>query len=225
MISQKIVAELTAKKAELEKSVKFSILDLGETDEIKALRAEAEAAKATGSPQVPSELLQALEAAEKDLEKARELKAAYSALSSTEKRMNELKRRKVMLSELNNEAERFVSLHEQYLEQVANQTEGAVNQCFERVSFRMFDRQVNGALFPTCDIMSKDGRPMETALSTGESLVCGMDIVDTFQRHYDMACPVIVDNAETLTSEIDIDCQVIELRADRDFETLTKIGV
>jgi hypothetical protein len=211
--SQKTLYELENQKAELEKETKPAILDQTENNEIKRLKAEIETIKAAmdEAQPVPDELTHALEVAEKELERAQELKAAFTALEETQNRIRELEARKKELAKLNSEVEKYIDMHERYMEQVANLTEGPVNERFEKVMFRMFDRLAKGDLIPACDIMSKDGKPLDGALSMGESLGAGIDIVKTFQGEWGISATTIIDEASELTIIPDLKCQTIEL--------------
>lgn len=208
-------AEIEQKQAdiaELQKAEKPEIIEQSENDEIKKLKYLLEKLREEKSPEVPEDLNAELTAATEALNAAQRVKLAFETLANTQARIDELKNRKNELSTLNNKVVKFVSMHEQYMQAVAELTEGPINERFNYVRFRMFDKQVNGALIPTCDIMSKDSKPLAGALSTGEGMTGGIDICSTFQNHHGLSAPIIIDNASELTIIPNfLDCQTIEL--------------
>jgi len=175
------------------------------------------------SPIPPPELFQKLEQLEAELEKALESLAIVKTQTETKKRIEELEEQKKKLSGEFDEVEKFLYLLAEYNKKLAEATEKPVNAMFKYISFRMFSTQVNGSIVPTCDMMSKDGRPYETALSGGERIKAGLDIIKTMSEHFKMWSPVFIDNAESITDMPDMDTQTIELRASEEHNELTQI--
>jgi len=101
----------------------------------------------------------------------------------------------------------------------AQRVERAVNAKFDRVTFRLFNRLLNGGIEPTCEAML-DGVPYPD-LSHGQQIVAGIDIINTLAAHYGRRAPLFIDHYESLTARPRTDSQVIGLRAVAGLKTLT----
>lgn len=82
-------------------------------------------------------------------------------------------------------------------------SEEAVNAQFETVTFKLFRQQANGEIKETCEAMI-EGVPY-TSLSKGEKLKASMDILRALQKHFGLEMPLIVDDAESYTSNSFVD--------------------
>jgi DNA repair exonuclease SbcCD ATPase subunit len=177
---------------------------------------------------VPAELTATLEACETRLKQAQETRAAVKASADSVKRLEELKTKKAELSAENDRIEKFLSLHQQYEQALADAIEKPVNDMFQTAYFKMFDtlekadEDGNFKQVPACIVMDKDRRPFDTALSNGERIQLQLDVARVMQKHFDIYAPIFCDNAEALTPAIEMNCQVIELRHNAELETLTK---
>jgi len=95
----------------------------------------------------------------------------------------------------------------------------AVNDKFKYVKFKLFNQLLNGSIEPCCEVLW-NGKPF-SALSSGEQIFIGIDIVNTLSAHYDLSVPLFMDHAESLTLLNESKSQTIELYADRNVEELT----
>lgn len=89
--------------------------------------------------------------------------------------------------------------------------EDKINAMFESVSFRMFKQLINGSIEERCDVMAR-GVPYSSALSQGERMRAGLEIIRVLQAHFNFASPVWVDGAESLVELPAMGCQMIALR-------------
>ncbi|SFW16656.1 AAA family ATPase [Chitinophaga sancti] len=87
--------------------------------------------------------------------------------------------------------------------------ENRVNGKFKYVSFRLFDRQVNGGEADTC-VCEYKGVPYPT-LNTAAKMMAGLDVINTFSSHYQVFAPVFCDNRESVTIIPEIESQTISL--------------
>lgn len=199
---------------ELEALERPIILDAEESQEIKKLKAEIETLE-TQEPEIeiPEVLMQSLTDANQILDEARQDLSMLKANDESEKRVAELESKMKTLSGEFDELEKFFHLFDEYNQQLAELTENSVNHLFKYVRFRMFNTQINGGIVPACDIMNNESKPYETALSTGERIKAGLDIIETFCRHFQLWGPVFIDHAESFTSPVNLDCQIIRLEA------------
>jgi DNA repair protein SbcC/Rad50 len=87
--------------------------------------------------------------------------------------------------------------------------EDRVNDLFENVKFKMFEPLVNGGEQPTC-ICTLNGVNFQD-LNTASKINAGLDVIRTLQKHFEILAPVFIDNRESVTSIIPMDCQIINL--------------
>jgi len=95
-------------------------------------------------------------------------------------------------------------------------TETDINNLFDRnLSVKMFETQINGGFKETCEIMvkSKDGAlvPYKYANTAGK-INAGLQVINSLSKHKNIACPVFIDNTESVGSLFQISGQTIELK-------------
>ena len=88
-------------------------------------------------------------------------------------------------------------------------TEARINGMFKYVTFKMFNRQVNGEDDETCETMY-NGVPFSD-LNTAGKIWAGIDIINTLSKHYGLSAPIFLDNRESVTMIPEIDSQIINL--------------
>lgn len=87
--------------------------------------------------------------------------------------------------------------------------EDSINSQFHAARFRLFREQANGGIEERCDVVF-DGVPY-IGLNNGAKINVGIDIINTLSRHYGVAVPLFVDNAESVTNLEYATTQVIRL--------------
>lgn len=88
--------------------------------------------------------------------------------------------------------------------------EKSVNDKFSLCSFRLFKEQVNGGVADCCDVLVGGSR-FGKGLNTGAMINAGLDIINVLSRAYDKHVPLFLDGAESVTSLIPVDTQMIRL--------------
>ena len=78
-----------------------------------------------------------------------------------------------------------------------------INSNFEYVGFKMFDTLKSGEIKQVCDA-TLNGVSYDN-LSKGEKLFASLDILNAFQNHYGVMLPLIIDDAESYTSNTLVD--------------------
>ncbi|WP_372776474.1 AAA family ATPase [Mangrovibacterium sp.] len=97
--------------------------------------------------------------------------------------------------------------------------EGRINALFGgKVSFRMFDTQLNGGLIECCDTII-DGVPWNDA-NNAAKINAGIAIINVLTDHFQQMSPIWIDNAESITSIADTNAQRIELYVSEKYKTL-----
>jgi chromosome segregation ATPase len=217
------LAKLEKDQKELEAIDPNPIIKQSENDKIKILKEKIIALENDKKPEkIPPELIEAWQKTADDLADALQALTMTKSNAASKERVGELETRMKNISIEFDRLEKFFFMFDQYNKEMAKQTEGKVNKLFDYVRFRMFTTQINGSVIPACDITDDDGRPYETALSGGERIRAGLDIIKTMSKHFQMSAPVFIDNAESLTTPIKLDCQTIELRASVEHKQLTQ---
>lgn len=87
--------------------------------------------------------------------------------------------------------------------------EDSINGQFRAARFLLFREQANGGIEERCDVVF-DGVPY-VGLNNGAKINVGIDIINTLSRHYGVAVPLFVDNAESVTNLEYAATQVIRL--------------
>ena len=87
--------------------------------------------------------------------------------------------------------------------------EDSINGQFHAARFRLFREQANGGIEERCDVVF-DGVSY-VGLNNGAKINVGIDIINTLSRHYGVAVPLFVDNAESVTNLEYAATQVIRL--------------
>lgn len=152
------------------------------------------------------------------LEAARANLRAAEAAEATRTRVAALKDEERATAEAYEEAMHHLWLCEEFTRTKVGMVEASINDKFRLVKWRLFEPLNNGGIKEVADA-TMNGTPWAN-LSTGERMLAGLDIIDTIADS-GTRVPIWLDNAESLTASLDIDSQLIELRADRDVPTLT----
>jgi len=117
---------------------------------------------------------------------------------------------------LNEEYERMQEcayLCEQFIVRKVRMLDDKINGKFESVKFRLFETQINGGIKEGCEVMIPTDNglvPFKTA-NNAARINAGLEIIDTLSRHWGIAMPVFVDNAESVVELKSITPQVIRL--------------
>lgn len=135
-------------------------------------------------------------------------------ITQIEARVTELKNESNNLSQQIANVEKTELLIFEFDKAKVEATNAKINSMFRVVTFRMFNTFLNGNEDPCCDILV-NGVPYESGnLNTGDRILAGIDMIETFVRFYNVYPPVFIDNAESVDSDRLIaphGCQTIAL--------------
>ena len=92
--------------------------------------------------------------------------------------------------------------------------EQRVNNLFGFVQWKMFDRNINGGLEPTCEALVK-GVPYSDLNSAGK-IQAGIDCINTLSKYYNVFAPVWIDNRESVNEIPECKSQIIGLIVSKD---------
>ncbi len=182
--------------------------------EWQALTAEITKLEA-GLGQPVSDQLNAIEAKKQEIES--ELNQINTTLAKSDRlvkdaaRVKELEAKEKELSQSITECDRILAEIQNYEMARSSLVEEAVNNRFKHVKFKLFDYLQNGSI-ELCCIATLKGVTY-TDMSTGEKIMCGMDIVNVLSEHYGISVPLFIDHAESLTLPLEAKGQTIQLYA------------
>ena len=146
------------------------------------------------------------------------LKAQVVRQSDVEKMQNVVKVWKsenVALADKILDVDLKIKLINQFVQEQCELIEEQVNKLFGNgITFALFDiRDNNGdpKIAEACETIY-NGRNYK-ACSTGEKALCDLAIASRLQDYFGVNLPLVVDNTESITSEIQSDRQIVRLRA------------
>lgn len=178
------------------------------TEQIKALEAEID--------QLGEGNAGALAAVDAEIN---DLKAQISEYEATLAKIEQHERGKQRIAELAakekelaaefERLEKELYLCESFIRAKVGLLENRINSKFKLARFKLFSELVNGGLEETCQTTFQ-GVPYSD-LNHGAQINIGLDVVRTLQAYYGFSAPVWVDNSESVTSLVDMDCQLVRL--------------
>ena len=116
--------------------------------------------------------------------------------SAKEERIEELQQEMNDIADKVNEQEKMLYLLEEFTKAKMTMISKIVNEKFSIVNWKLFDKQVNGAIVECCEC-TVNGVPF-SALNTGHRIVAGLDIISTLSEMYGVIAPIFIDNAEAI---------------------------
>lgn len=116
--------------------------------------------------------------------------------SAKEERIEELQQEMSDIADKVNEQEKMLYLLEEFTKAKMTMIYKVVNEKFSIVDWKLFDKQVNGAVVECCEC-TVNGVPF-SALNTGHRIVAGLDIINTLSELYGVTAPIFIDNAEAV---------------------------
>ena len=200
------------KSALMEKSQnRESVQDLLARDvNVMGLRKEIEQASKTILSTPDNKALVELEQQREQLIRTMErYSQQQKAIEAKKERMKELKAQEKKLAQELADLERKEFTISRLQANRVNMIEDAVNSQFGMVSFKMFDKQINGGEKQTCETLVM-GVPYQDANHAAQ-INAGIDIINTFSKHIGITAPIWVDNAEAVNQVIKTDSQLIRL--------------
>jgi chromosome segregation ATPase len=207
--------EHTANKAELEA---FEIPPYTSDPEYMAMEEELAALEISYRSDDGAEARKEL----KDLEM--QLKAEITTLKAQLAYKDQNERQKARIAELQGELKDKAQRHaeqegieflcELFKKTKAELLESSINKKFRNVSFKLFSPQINGGMSDTCEALI-NGVPFSGA-NTASQIGAGIEIINTLNEHFQVHCPLFLDNRESVNDIPRTESQVISLIVSRD---------
>lgn len=159
--------------------------------------------------QMIQEAVQERDKAKLEVNRLIELTFKFEQAIPVNERMAELRKEDSELKVQNQDVERQLWLIDEFTRKKVKMLEESINNHFELTSFKLFNVLRNGALDEVCEA-TYNGVDYSAGMSTGERGRCDLDIISGLSKGLKVSMPVFLDNAESITEEIQFDGQLIE---------------
>jgi exonuclease SbcC len=220
-------AKIVALKAKL--PAFDAVIDAPETDTdysedpfVKSLAAQIEELeKEISMPQEDKSaaLLEKKKALNEELASVNKTLAGRQIAEDIKDRIYQLKAEEKRLCQQKAKEEKVLFLIEKFTSYKCKTLEGNVNGMFDRVRWRLFERQINGGINECCDCLIK-GISYDVSLNTGAKINAGVEIANVISKHHGYFAPMFIDNAEAVTKVYPTEGQQIRLYHVETQETL-----
>lgn len=178
------------------------VVDISDTDEYKKLSAEIDAKEAELQKSMKMDDMRGrLKMEENEIRRKLsecESQISKSDTSADEKRLEELRERRIDMEQKKADAEKILYLLGE-LEKAKNQKLSAeINKHFETVQWQMFEVNKSGGYKSVC-IPTVDGKSILSTMSNkGNQIIGKVDICNSIQKINDLSVPVFLDDSESL---------------------------
>lgn len=178
------------------------VVDISDTDEYKKLSAEIDAKEAELQKSMKMDDMRGrLEMEENEIRRKLsecESQISKSDTSADEKRLEELRERRIDMEQKKADAEKILYLLGE-LEKAKNQKLSAeINKHFETVQWQLFEVNKSGGYKSVC-IPTVDGKSIFSTMSNkGNQIIGKVDICNSIQKINDLSVPVFLDDSESL---------------------------
>lgn len=125
------------------------------------------------------------------------------------KRIEELKLEESRMSQEIADLEQTEFLIDDFDKTKMNIIESRINGKFKYVTFKMFNRQINGGEDPCCETLI-NGVPFSDA-NNAARINAGIDIINVLCEHYQVWAPIFIDNRESVSELIPCKSQIVNL--------------
>lgn len=178
------------------------VVDISDTDEYKKLSAEIDAKEAELQKSMKmNDMRGRLKMEENEIRRKLsecESQISKSDTSADEKRLEELRERRIDMEQKKADAEKILYLLGE-LEKAKNQKLSAeINKHFETVQWQLFEVNKSGGYKSVC-IPTVDGKSILSIMSNkGNQIIGKVDICNSIQKINDLSVPVFLDDSESL---------------------------
>ena len=118
--------------------------------------------------------------------------------------------RRTCVSELS-ETQRDLDLVKRFISFKCESSESAINALFENVKFQLFEQnKSNDDVRETCILRYRGVKYDDLSYST--KIIAGLEVVRAFQKFYNITAPIFIDNAESITGDVETGAQTFFMR-------------
>ena len=145
-----------------------------------------------------SELLNKLNEMKMELNQINDDLSKFSALDKAVARKEQLIQEQKEKSVHAGNIEKWLHLLDMFTRTKVSLLTDRINSEFEITKFKLFEQLQNGSLREVCEPLFK-GLEFAGAISNGERVNVGIDIINTISRLKGLSVPIFIDNAESVT--------------------------
>jgi|LGOV01.1.fsa_nt_gb hypothetical protein len=220
--------EMDERKKEIEEEIKLEVFDLQveihENEEYQNVLKEIEKLEKTiKENQDTKTLLDTRDELQEEIKEFKNILKVYLEIEENEIRRNEILTEEQKLIDELVELENEEFKCEEFIRTKVELTESKMNSLFSFVKFKMFEKQVNGAMAETCKAMvNTNGKSLVVFddANTAGQINAGIDIVNTLSNFYEISAPIFIDHNESIIKTLKTDSQLIGLYVSDDHEGL-----
>jgi DNA repair exonuclease SbcCD ATPase subunit len=125
--------------------------------------------------------------------------AEYEMMKNDEARIVKLKKEQKVVAESFELLQQKLTLVEEAIATKITGTLDAISAYFDTVSWKLFDKKINGEISQCCEAMV-DGVLYDHGLNNGTKINAGLEVIKVLQDFYGYSMPIFIDNAECLSS-------------------------
>lgn len=142
------------------------------------------------------------------------LKQEYIGIKRNKEVQEEIERieeeRKLAVKELS-EAQRNLDLVKRFISFKCESSESAINALFDNVQFQLFEQnKSNEDVRETCILRYRGVKYDDLSYST--KIIAGLEVVKAFQKFYNITAPIFIDNAESITGNVETGAQTFFMK-------------
>ena len=167
------------------------------------------AALQSGSETNTAPIKEAIAKHEADLEALRQELTAIESNQRVEDRIESLKVQERQLAGEFETLQHELFLTDEFIRAKVSMLEEKINSKFTVAKFKLFNVQINGGVDECCET-TYNGVPYGS-MNNAARINCGVDIQSVLAHHYDIAMPIFIDNAESVTDILSTPAQQIRL--------------
>lgn len=107
--------------------------------------------------------------------------------------------------------QRMLDLTREFISQKCQESENKINSMYKNVMVKLFEQnKTNDEIKETCIIMYNGHKYQDLSAST--KIIASLELVEAFQKYYNITVPCIIDNTESITDSLSIDGQSILMK-------------
>ena len=142
------------------------------------------------------------------------LKQEYIGIKRNKEVKEEIERieeeRKLAVKELS-DAQKNLDLVKRFISFKCESSESAINDLFENVTFQLFEQnKSNDDVRETCILRYRGVKYDDLSYST--KIIAGLEVVKAFQKFYNITAPIFIDNAESITGNVETGAQTFFMK-------------
>lgn len=150
-----------------------------------------------------------IEEIEKEISNVKKLLDTKQTIDKHNVRIKELNEQSKELAQLVASYEKSEMIVQKFTKAKIEDTETRINSLFSMLTFQLFSYTQDGNEVETC-IPRVDGVVYGVA-NTANKVNAGIDVINTFSKHFNKTAPIWLDNAERINDVIPTESQLIKL--------------